>query len=244
MSPRGLFVRSALKEAVKSVNTKREYPCGMLLAIFFTLLVAPILWAQSQAPRTATSASKASTESPQEAPATPATTGPADRAIPLPQIADRAEELDRWLREITSRLTPEADLVKAEEEAKSESAQLREHVIQVDDLLASGPTTLERQREQRFWRVLSQKYATELESLTPRAAELEKQIKLLDQQQLDWEATWDQIQRRAEIETVVKRTGDELIAIRNVHTALEKQLNLVLTLQNQGKRLVKTVWTK
>ena len=237
MSRFGLFVRSALKAAAKSVDTKGEYPCGMLLAIFFTLMAAPILWAQSQVPATTTSESKARTESPQEAPSTPATTEPADRAIPLPQIADRAEELDRWLREITRRLTPEADLLKAEEEAKSQSAELREDVIQVDDLLASGPTTLERQNEQRFWRVLSQKYATELESLTPRAAELEKQIKLLDQQQLDWEATWDQIQQRSEIETVVKRTGEELVAIRNARTALEKQLNLVLTLQNQVSQM-------
>ena len=237
MSPLGSFVRSALKAAVKSVDVKREYPCGMLLAIFFTLLVVPILWAQSPVPVTTTSASNASTESPREAPPTPATSGPADRAIPLPQIAYRADELDRWLREITSRLTPEADLLKAEERTKSQSAELHKQITQVDDLLSSGATTLERQSEQRFWRVLNQKYVTELDSLTPRAAELEKQIKLLDQHQLDWEATWDQIQQRSEIETVVKRTGEELVAIRNARTALEKQLNLVLTLQNQVSQM-------
>ena len=237
MSPCGLLVRSAFKAAVKSVETKRKYPCGILMAIFSTLLVVPILWAQSQLPARTTSASKATTESQQDAPSASTTTGPADRAIPLPQIADRAEELDRWLREITSRLTPEADLLKAEEEAKSQSAELRRHVIQNGDLLASGATTLERQSEQRFWRVLRQKYAAELESLTSRAAELEKQIKLLDQQQLDWEATWDQIQQRSEIETVVKHTGEELVAIRDARTALEKQLNLVLTLQNQVSQM-------
>src|SRR5579864_6524484 len=106
MSPCGLLVRSAFKAAVKSVETKREYACGILLAIFSTLLVAPILWAQSEVPARTTSASKATTESQQDAPSTSATTGPADRAIPLPQIADRAEELDRWLREITSRSRP------------------------------------------------------------------------------------------------------------------------------------------
>ena len=209
----------------------------MLLGIFFPLLVAPILWAQSQVPATTTSASKASTESPQEAPSRPATTGAADRAIPLPQIVDRADELDRWLREITSRLTPEADLLKAEEDAKRQSAELRKRGIELDDLLASEPTTLERQSEQRFWRVLSQKYTAELKSLTLRAAELEKQIKLLDQQQLDWEATWDQIHQRSEIEAVVKRTGDELVAIRNARATLEKQLNHLLTLQNQVSHL-------
>jgi len=207
------------------------------LGYFFTLLVAPIFCAQSQVPAMTTSALKASTESPQEAPSTPATTGAADRTIPLPQIVDRADELDRWLREITSRLTSEADLVKDEEDAKRQSAELRKRGIELDDLLASEPTTLERQSEQRFWRVLSQKYATELKSLTLRAAELEKQIKLLDQQQLDWEATWDQIHQRSEIEAVVERTGDELVAIRNARVGLEKQLNHLLTLQNQVSHL-------
>ena len=207
------------------------------LGYFFTLLVAPIFCSQSQVPATTISASKVSTESLQEAPSTPAATGAADRAIPLPQIVDRADELDRWLREITSRLTPEADLLKAEEDAKGQSAELRKRGIEVDDLLASEPTTLERQSEQRFWHFLSQKYAAELKSLTLRAAELEEQIKLLDLQQLDWEATWDQIHQRSEIEAVVERTGDELVATRNARAALEKQLNHLLTLQNQVSHL-------
>ena len=218
-------------------DTLRKHPGGLLAILFVTLLVAPVLWAQSQLPPTTTSASKASTESSQEAPSTPATTGPADRAIPLPQIADRAEELDRWLAEVTGRLTPEADLLKAEEEVKSQSEELRKRVNQVDELLASQPTTLERQSEQRSWRVLSQKYATQSESLTPRAAELEKEIHILDQQQLDWEATWDQIHQRSEIETVIERTSQELIAIRKARAALEKQLNLALTLQNQVSQM-------
>jgi potassium-dependent mechanosensitive channel len=206
------------------------------LAILFTILAAPVLWAQSQAPPTTISGSRASNES-QEAPSTPATTGPADRAIPLPQIADRAEELDRWLGEVIDRLTPEADLLKDEEEVKSQAEELRKRVKQVDELLASQPTTLERQSEQRSWRVLSQKYATQSKSLTPRAADLEKEIHILDQQQLDWEATWDQIHQRSEIETVVERTSQELVAIRTTREALEEQLNLVLTLQNQVSQM-------
>jgi potassium-dependent mechanosensitive channel len=225
----GLFRLSDFNAAAECRDTPRKHPGGLLAILFVTLLVAPVLWAQSSP----TSASKASTESSGEAPSTPATTGPADRAIPLPQIADRAEELDRWLREVTDQLTPEADLLKAEEEVKSQSLELRQRAEEVDDLLASQPTTLERQSEQRFWGVLSQKYATQSESLTPRAAELEKEIRILDQQQLDWEATWDQIRQRSEIETVVERTSQELIAIRKARAALEKQLNLVLTLQNQ-----------
>src|SRR6516164_490977 len=239
MSQFGLLHLSDLdaNAAAGCKDSLSKHPGGLLAILFVTLLVAPVLWAQSQHPPTTTSASKASAESSQQAPSKPATTGPADRAIPLPQIADRAEELDRWLGEVTGRLIPETDLLKAEEEVKSQSEELRKRVNQVDELLASQPTTLERQSELRSWRVLSQKYATQSESLTSRAAELEKEIHTLDQQQLDWEATWDQIHQRSEIETVVERTSQELIAIRKARAALEKQLSLVLTLQNQVSQM-------
>src|SRR5215472_6910243 len=237
MSHGSLFHLLVPNAAAACTHALRKYARGLLAILFFTLLLAPVLRAQSQLPPETTAASKARTEPAQEAPSTSATTGPADRAIPLPQIADRAEELDRWLGEVTERLTPEADLLKAEEQVKSQSEELRKRVIQVDELLASQPTTLERQSEQRSWRVLSQKYAAQSESLTLRAAELEKKIHILDQQQLDWEATWDQIHQRSEIETVVERTSQELIAIRKARAALEKQLNLVLTLQNRVSQM-------
>jgi len=237
MSHGSLFHLSVLNAAAACEGALRKYAGGLLAILFVTLLLAPVLRAQSQLPHGTTSASKARTESSQEAPSTPATTGHADRAIPLPQIADRAEELDRWLGEVTARLTPEPDLLKAAEEVKSQSDELRKRVIQVDELLASQPTTLERQSEQRSWRVLSQKYAAQSGSLTLRAAELEKEIRILDQQQLDWEATWDQIHQRSEIETVVERTSQELIAIRKARAASEKQLNLVLTMQNQVSQM-------
>ena len=35
-----------------------------------------------------------------------------DQAIPLPKIADRAEELDHLLREISSQLTPQSELLE------------------------------------------------------------------------------------------------------------------------------------
>src|SRR5262249_16945061 len=99
----GLFRLSHPNVAAACEATPRER--GLFAILLVTLLVAPVLWAQSQVPPTTTSASK-SAQSSQELAPTPGATGAADRAIPLPQIADRAEELDRWLREVTIRLTP------------------------------------------------------------------------------------------------------------------------------------------
>src|SRR5262249_16048935 len=140
----------------------------------------------------------------------PPTTTVSDRSIPLPQITDRAEELERWLREITGQLAPEGELLAAEAEARSQSRWIRENINQVNDLLVSNPTTLELQREQRFWRILNEKYAGESEVLTPRAALLEQQLIHVEENNSDWQATWDHFHQNQEIQSVVDRIAQEL----------------------------------
>jgi potassium-dependent mechanosensitive channel len=211
----------------------RLIPFGVLVVFSFATNLGPLaLWARSQTHPIPAPLQAAGSESPQQAPPTgPAE--PAGRAIPLPQIADSADELDRWLRKITSQLTSEEDLLGAKEEAENQSQVIRVNMNRVNDLLMSTPTTLELQSEQRFWRILSQKYAGEREFLTPRAAELEQQIRHVDELNLDWQATWDQIHQNVEIQPVVDRTAQELELIQEARVDLQKQLNLVLTLQNE-----------
>ena len=207
-------------------------PFGVLVVFPFATILTPAVWARSKAHPIPAQSRAAGSESPQQASPTGAA-GPAGRAIPLPQIADSADELDRWLRKIRSQLTSEEDLLSAKEEAENQSRVIRENIEHVDDLLMSNPMTLELQSEQRFWRILSQKYAGERELLTPRAAELEQQIRHVDELNLDWQATWDQIHQNSEIQPVVDRTAQELELIREARVDLQKQLNLVLTLQNE-----------
>jgi len=189
------------------------------------------LTAQAQMRPVPTPTVTAGTNSPQQQ--SPPTTTVSDRSIPLPQITDRAEELERWLREITSQLAPEGELLAAEAEAKSQSRWIRENINQVNDLLVSNPTTLELQREQRFWRILNEKYAGESEVLTPRAALLEQQLSHVEENNLDWQATWDHFHQNQEIQSVVDRIAQELELIRKARADLQRQLNLVLTLQTE-----------
>jgi len=233
----GLFRRLFPGGGARCALTSVLGPCGLLVALSVALLLPLVSIAQSQTVPTLVPTTNPNPQLSQEAPSVPAITTPVDRAIPLPQIADRADELDRWLREITGELTPESDLLQWEEETKNQSQGLRQVVKHVDELLATKPTTLELQNEQRFWRILSQKYAGEREQLTPRAAKLEKQIHQLDEKQIDWQATWDQIHQRSEIKAVVDRTSQELDLIRNARAALQKQLNLILTLQSEVSQM-------
>jgi potassium-dependent mechanosensitive channel len=207
---------------------------GGIVAVLLLTLFAP-LWIQGQSQPITTRGTTLHTapQAQQEAPSPPAAISPVDRAIPLPQIADRAEEMDRWLRESTGQLTPDAELLDSEQEMKSESDELQKRALEVDELLAGTPTTLELKEEQRFWRTINQRYAEQRKQLTARAAELEKQVRFLEEQQLNWQATWDQIRDKKDIDAVLEQTRQELEAIRNGRAQIGKQLNSALTLQNQ-----------
>jgi len=124
---------------------------------------------------------------------TPARSG--DLTIPLPQIADRAEELDRVLQEISSQLIPKSELLKSQTRAEERAAEIRRRALQTRDLLASNPTTLDLEDEQRYWRSRGLEYAAKRKLLKQRAAKLEEQIQTLESQEPEWVATWVQIHR-------------------------------------------------
>src|SRR5262249_37064664 len=59
-----------------------------------------------------------------------------DQTIPLPLIADRAEQLDRLLDEINSQLIPKSVLVESGSKAAAQAAEMRGRSLQSRELLA------------------------------------------------------------------------------------------------------------
>jgi len=155
------------------------------------------------------------------------------QAIPLPQIADRAHELNRMLRQISTELTPRADLLNTSREADVQTAEIRERARETKDLLSDNPTPMELEDEQRYWRSRSQEYSTRRRVLAALAAKLQGQIETLDKQLPEWEATWDGIQNSPGIDSVLEQVQKGLEAIRVTRSQVRDQLNLVLTVQNQ-----------
>jgi potassium-dependent mechanosensitive channel len=162
---------------------------------------------------------------------TPARSG--DQTIPLPQIADRAEELDHLLQEISSQLTPKSELLKSQTKAEEQAAEIRRRALQTTDLLAGNPTKLDLEDEQRYWRSRSLEYAAQRKLLTQRAAKLEEQIQTLEAQQPEWAATWIQIRKSPAIEAIVGRIKEQLDKIQAAKAQTQEQLDVVLNLQTQ-----------
>jgi small-conductance mechanosensitive channel len=151
----------------------------------------------------------------------------------LPQIADRAEQLEALLREISDQLTPPAELGEADRAAKARSEEINQRAQQVENLLTGMLNSVELRDEELYWSSLRQQYTVQRKLLTARAASLQDQIRLLDAQQVQWQVTWDKIHETEGIEAVVDRIRRELEGIQAVRSQARAQLNLVLTLQNQ-----------
>ena len=206
-----------------------------MLSLLMLLLVM-VLDAEAQlVPRGLTA--QPSTNPSQEAAAPPRdTAATADPAIPLLQLADRAEQLDRLLKEISNDLIPSPEIQEVQQKTEARAEELHERILQLDELISGTPTSMELDDEQRYWRARSVEYGAQRRVVTARAAKLEEQVQLLDEQRAAWQTTWDEVKGAKGIEVLLARIRQEVDAIQATHLAVQQALNQVLTLQNQVSR--------
>lgn len=152
-------------------------------------------------------------------------------AIPLPQIADQAEELDRALREISKSFVPNLDLVNPE--GTDNADEISQGTRQVEDMLAGIPNMIQLQDQDRYWRAMEEEYARKRKLLTSRAAAIDEKMQWLDKEKKRWEATSEQVFQASGPEEVTERIRQELNAIQTLRTQTQEQLNVILALQNR-----------
>jgi potassium efflux system protein len=208
--------------------------CFIAVTLFFALFVPFITEIQAQTAAAHSNTSNGIRQPQQsEIPPVPPNRSE-DQAISLPKIADRAEELDRLLREINSQLMPKSELLESERKAAEQTAEIGRRALQTRELLAGNiPTPLELEDEQRYWRSRNLEHGEERRLLTLRAAKLEEQIQTLEAQQPEWLATWIHIRESSGIEAVVERIKQQLDKIQAAKSRAQEQLNAMLTLQNK-----------
>jgi small-conductance mechanosensitive channel len=157
----------------------------------------------------------------------------ADLAIPLPEVADKAEQLDRKLEEVSSSLAAGRELLAQNQAVATESAAIQERALHVDTFLVGSPDILQLRDEIVYWQTLNEESTDLRKALSVRAAELQRWIGMLNEEEARWQATQDQITDDTGIEAVGARVQQELQDIRGVRAQAQEQLNRALTLQNQ-----------
>ncbi len=229
----GLPKRKVFLWSRPSSDRRKASFCGMFLGIVALIisLTAPPLCAQSPlsvfAPKSKPApAQQAASPTPTPAP-TPV------RAIPLPEMANQAEELDRMLRDISRTLLPVADGRGTDTGGKAHVAEVNQRVRQAEELLANLPNMMQLQDEERYWRALAEQNSIKRKLLTERAAGIEKQMQVLDVEQARWKATAEQVQETSGLKELAERIERELEAIQVLRAEAQERLNVILILQNR-----------
>jgi hypothetical protein len=188
---RGSCYRLAVRVFLRNFNSGVRLSF-LVAVVLFILFAAPSRAAEAQKPPTTptTTNSKVSRESETAPPPTPT-----EQAIPLPQIADRAKELNERLAQIYQQLSSTEETLPSEAATQARADDIRGRALFVDTLVNGLPTSLELRDEDQHWVSLNRQFTSERKFLTSRATALEEQIQFLEVQLLLWQTTLDQIRQ-------------------------------------------------
>jgi len=212
--------------------THHERPgCGGLLRVACLLLipiaVGPLI---AVGPGAALAQQPAVPEAPAEA-AAPEPAPP--EPIPLPEVAARADETTRRLREIRTAARPSPQVEEIAVQIEERSVRIAEAQERTEALLAEG-AGIDRLRDVRqMWMGLGDELARWRTTPTKRAMALEDRAEEIATMRSRWEATLEKVRDADAPADLVTRIQGVLAEIEATEAALTERRNQVLGLQNR-----------
>jgi potassium efflux system protein len=170
---------------------------------------------------------------PQEARPTATSTPAAEQAIELPEIVARAEELNLLLREMNERLEPDPIFDSIDQSLRSQDGLIRVRRPEVEKLIADNPTLVEIQGLEQDWQAHYNQSAGWSRMLTEQVKAVEEDVRTLDGQQAQWEATLSQSRKGDPIMAVIDLARNSLSEIKTTRSKALEKLTLLVTLQNR-----------
>src|SRR5271157_1443968 len=159
-----------------------------------------------------------------------ATAAPA--AIPLPDVASRAEDLNRMLRGIADQMPTDEqlDAMKATLDERGEILQAKQK--EVEAMLAAGTlSALEFHELLTYWRGAEKECAESRPQLLDWANAAQSATQQLQAQQPQWTATLDQNKATPGLGPVLDLIRQQVREIQELQTKAQNQLRLIVNLQ-------------
>ncbi len=163
----------------------------------------------------------------------PAPEPPVEAFVPLPEVADRAEELDRELRAMDQRFIVLPDVERIEKELPARREELREKADRLNEFLAATPSLGPLQDYERSWTTRATELADWRRILTRRATALEGDLAELERLQQLWSKTLEQSLESGAPEVVDTGIRESLKDIALRRDTAQDRRSLVLTLQSR-----------
>ena len=114
-------------------------------------------------------------------------------AIPLPEIAPRAEELTQQLRAMSDRLSQNTTVSSIEQQLASQQGLIDEKQRELNELIATTPTRTELRDVEKEWLAQKELQVTIRQKLTERATAVEEDVRQLDGWRVEWGGLLEQI---------------------------------------------------
>ena len=163
-------------------------------------------------------------------PAPPAGAQP-PAAIPLPEVASRAEELTRLLRGIRNQLPTRDQLDSMKAALTERETLLQPKKKEVDALLAGSPSGLELREQDTYWHVISTEGAATRKQLLDWANAAQSAVQQLQALQPQWTATLEENQTTPDLGPTLDVIRGAVNGIETTKAQAQDLLRLIVNLQ-------------
>jgi potassium-dependent mechanosensitive channel len=201
-----------------------------LLAIMLYVAV-PAANGQGGNPLTSLLSNKnAQTSQPVPTPAAPAEAQPTN-AIPLPEVAIRAEEVMRLVRNTTNQLPTREELDAMKAALGERDATLRAKREVVENLLAASPSAMELREQETYWHVFSTEGAATRKQLLDWANAAQSGVQQLQGLQPQWTATLEENHNTPDLGPTLDVIRETTKAIQTAKAQAQELLRVIVNLQ-------------
>jgi small-conductance mechanosensitive channel len=196
-------------------------------------LTLSVLVAATLIPRPAHAQSQ--TQSPQT-PAAPAPAADTPTAIPVAEVAGRADDVSAFLRSLDEQLPPSSQISKIEQELGPLDDKLAERAEQTRRIIASAPGLGTLDSLADSWQSGRLGLVSWMATVTDRANWLEQQRAQLAKLSATWAKTRADLRVAQVPPELTQRTADTVTAIAGAQTKVEAQRGATLVLQDRIAR--------
>ncbi len=162
----------------------------------------------------------------------------ASSSIPVPEIANRAEEVSALLRNVEALLAPDAGIEAIRQRLPDLSKQIGDRMDETTRKLEGRPSIETLDELLGFWQKTRSELAIALEKLTQRATRLEEELSRLSETLDVWKRARTEAQASKAPQAVLKRIDDILAAIPGIQGRLRSERSATLELQDKVARLL------
>ncbi|MGB7555574.1 MAG: mechanosensitive ion channel domain-containing protein [Candidatus Korobacteraceae bacterium] len=163
-------------------------------------------------------------------PSTPAEAQP-PTAIPLPDVATRAEDLMRFLRDINNQLPTREQLDAMKATLEERDAALRAKKKEVDALLSGSASALELREQETYWQAVSTEGTATRKQLLDWANAAQSSVQQLQALQPQWTATLEENKNTPDLGPTLDVIRDAVKSIQTTKAQTQDLLRVIVNLQ-------------